>query len=103
MFGVNSEFYLSLDIRDNFNFRNIFSTYIILRAQCHSCNRGFWGFFSSAAKREVPCYLPGSFTSSGPDLLHRNIAFVVDLDSFSYKQNSKAFTEEHLSYKTRSQ
>ena len=44
--------------------------------------------FSSATKREVLCYLPGSFTSSGP-VLHRNIAFIADLDSFSYWQNSK--------------
>ena len=32
------------------------------------------GHFSLVAKREVPCYLPGSFTSSGPDLLHRNMS-----------------------------
>ena len=64
---------------------------------------GALGAFSSVAKREVPCYLPRSFTSSGSDLLHRNIAFIADLDSFSYRQNSRAFTEEHLLYKTRSQ
>ena len=67
---------------------------------CERCSRDFWG---SVAKPEVPRYLPGSFTSSGPALLHRNIAFIVDLDSLSHRQNSKAFTEEHLSYKTRNQ
>ena len=41
--------------------------------------------FGSVAEREVPCYLPGSFTSIGPDRLNRNIAFIADLDSFCYR------------------
>ena len=33
----------------------------------------------------------------------RNVAFIADLDSFSYRQNSRAFIEEQFSYKTLSQ
>ena len=57
-----------------------------LQHSSHKRVTGSFGAFSSVAKREVPCYLPGSFTSSGPDLLRRNIAFIAaDLDSFSYR------------------
>ena len=60
------------------------------------CVTGAFEEFGSVSKRELPCYPPGSFTSSGPDLLHKNIAFIEDRDSFSYRQNSKALIEKIL-------
>ena len=56
------------------------------------CVTGAFEEFGSVSKRELPCYLPGC----GPDLLHKNIAFIEDLDSFSYRQNSKALIEKIL-------
>ena len=59
------------------------------------------------AKVEVLCYLLRSFfflRQVDPDLiLAVNVVFIADLDSFCYRQNAGTFTQEHLSYKNRSQ
>ena len=50
------------------------------------------------AEREVPRYLPRSFYIKWTSSSSRNIAFIVDLDSFCFRQKSRAFPEEHLSF-----
>ena len=66
----------------------------IRQAVC--CNGAFGGILVLWLRERCP--------ANFRDLLpHRNIAFIADLDSFCYRQNSRAFTEEHLSYETRSQ
>lgn len=41
-------------------------------------------------EREVSCYLPwGSFNIKWTRTLLRKVVFIADLDSFSYRQNSK--------------
>lgn len=50
------------------------------------------------AEREVPCYLPGSFTSSGTTH-HQGTIMVLngDVDSLAHWQDSKLLQKEQLS------
>ena len=72
------------------SFLQFMNSFLICAFNCRTlfCNRGFWGILALWLSERCPA-------------TYR--AFIGNLDSFCYRQDSKAFTEAHLSYKTRSQ
>ena len=62
------------------------------------------GKFGSVAERRRGALLPSEiFLHQVDQIFFKEHAFIADLDSLCYRENSRAFTEEHLRYKTRSQ
>ena len=73
-----------------------------LRKKTITLTGAFGAFRGSVAEREVPCYLPRSFSHQVDRSSSRNIVGGL-YQILTHDTVTSAFTEDQLSYKTRSQ